>query len=239
MVLSHRALPYRCYRATNATNVCIGHVPTVPTPPYRFVGQFANTAYRVLFIFEASSFCLPSVCFLRVTTPPRDCISSVYYDTVRQCQIIDSTPLASLSILANTQLFVLVQSRPEATQIPGSAGRSRQCNRQQGRSTGSPQAVVAGLWQGVNSRRAAISQGVGRRTPEDHVILLDRYPICRNTLIEQAKKNIRTTLWSPCIHENSCPKPAAEMLHSPLLSIRTTCKYSRTAGVFRELLIND
>jgi tetratricopeptide (TPR) repeat protein len=46
MVLSHRALPYRCYRATNATNVCIGYVPTVPTPPYRFVGQFANTAFK-------------------------------------------------------------------------------------------------------------------------------------------------------------------------------------------------
>jgi hypothetical protein len=43
MVLSHRALPYRYYHATNATSACIGYVPTVPTPRYRFVGQFANT----------------------------------------------------------------------------------------------------------------------------------------------------------------------------------------------------
>jgi hypothetical protein len=44
MVRSHPAIPYRCYRATNATSACIGYVPTVPTPRYPFVGQFANTA---------------------------------------------------------------------------------------------------------------------------------------------------------------------------------------------------
>jgi hypothetical protein len=55
MIRSHRALPYRCYRATNATSACIGHVPTVPTPAYRFVGQFANTDGTLVYTSGALS----------------------------------------------------------------------------------------------------------------------------------------------------------------------------------------
>jgi hypothetical protein len=55
--------------------------------------------------------------------------------------------------------FRAAKWRPEATYF------NRQC-RQQGRSIGSP-------GQGVNSRRAAISQSVGPQSPEGHVIVLD------------------------------------------------------------------
>jgi hypothetical protein len=43
MVRTNVTLQYHCYRATNATDARIGCVPTVPTPVYRCVGQFANT----------------------------------------------------------------------------------------------------------------------------------------------------------------------------------------------------
>jgi hypothetical protein len=48
MVLSYRALSYRCYCTTNATNVCISYVLTVPTPLYRFISQFTNTAWTAV-----------------------------------------------------------------------------------------------------------------------------------------------------------------------------------------------
>jgi hypothetical protein len=43
MVRANGTLPYHCYRATSTTDARIGCVPTVTTPPYRCVGQFANT----------------------------------------------------------------------------------------------------------------------------------------------------------------------------------------------------
>jgi hypothetical protein len=43
IVRTNGTLQYHCYRATNATDARIGCVPTVPTPVYRCVGQFANT----------------------------------------------------------------------------------------------------------------------------------------------------------------------------------------------------
>jgi hypothetical protein len=43
MVRTNGTLPYHCYRATNATDARIGCIPTVTTPPYRCICQFANT----------------------------------------------------------------------------------------------------------------------------------------------------------------------------------------------------
>jgi hypothetical protein len=43
MVRTNGTLSYHCYRATNNTDARIGCVPKVPDPPYRCVGQFANT----------------------------------------------------------------------------------------------------------------------------------------------------------------------------------------------------
>lgn len=42
MVPYNRTVLYRRYSTTNGTRPCIGSVPTVRTPLYRFVGQFAN-----------------------------------------------------------------------------------------------------------------------------------------------------------------------------------------------------
>jgi hypothetical protein len=42
MVPYNRTVLYRRYSTTNGTRPCNGSVPTVPTPLYRFVGQFAN-----------------------------------------------------------------------------------------------------------------------------------------------------------------------------------------------------
>jgi hypothetical protein len=43
MLRTNGTLPYHCYRTTNATDAHISCVPTLPTPPYRCVSQFANT----------------------------------------------------------------------------------------------------------------------------------------------------------------------------------------------------
>jgi hypothetical protein len=48
MVRTNGTLPYHCYSATNATDARIGCIPTVPTSPYRCVGQFANTDFDLL-----------------------------------------------------------------------------------------------------------------------------------------------------------------------------------------------
>jgi hypothetical protein len=36
-------LPQRCYYANNTTDPHLAYVPALPTPQYRFAGQFADT----------------------------------------------------------------------------------------------------------------------------------------------------------------------------------------------------
>jgi hypothetical protein len=52
MVHTNGTLPYHCYRATNVTDARIGCVPTVPTPLYHCVGQFANAGCINIYILK-------------------------------------------------------------------------------------------------------------------------------------------------------------------------------------------